>query len=128
MEKAIYKDANYQEPEGEIKKTITASKTMAANFLRKNASPIKKILVTVIFLAFLIIALVILAVLSNRKAPAQPPPADIIIASPTTQPQTNTELQTIQNNLDIYSQSVDSLSKTTVKNFAPPKVDLDVIF
>ncbi len=128
MEKAIYKDANYQEPEGQIKKTITASKTKAVDFLRKNASLIKKVLVITAFLALLIISVVILAVLSKREAPAQPPPANIIIASPTTQPQVDTELQAIQNNLEKYKQSVDNLSKTTVKNFTPPKVDLDVTF
>ena len=127
IEKAIYKGPDYKEPESPLKKDLTQISATLSGYIKSKLPLVKKIVAIFVLILILIISITILFKFADQKKPQQQPP-QITIASPQVQTEIDQELQKVQTSLDKYDQQVDNMTKTTVKNFPPPKVDLNVIF
>ncbi|KKR78330.1 MAG: hypothetical protein UU23_C0001G0094 [Candidatus Curtissbacteria bacterium GW2011_GWA1_40_9] len=97
--------------------------------LKNSLRSIKKTKFLTILLSFIVLitSFSALVILSSKKPQEQIVDPSILITSPKPTPKTNQELQQLLGDINKYTKKIEGLS-TSIKNYPPPKVDLEIKF
>lgn len=128
MEDEIMSEENLQAQQVEnIKEHPPKNLNIMGFFEKLKTIKIPKLKYIILATAALIICLIALVVVSSQNTKKPDVVPDIVITSPKASTTKSPEVKQLEAELDKYDQKVNSL-QTTIEDYQPPKVDLDLKF